>query len=566
MEARRCRSEVQDWWRPGGAAVKCTRGPFEPGEPVLLIDRKSRRYLFDLGTGREFHTHTGVIAHDDIIGAPEGTRLRSTRGAAFLAVRPTLADAVLKMPRGAQVVYPKDTGAILVLADIFPGARVLEAGLGSGALSMALLRAGAVVSGYERREDFLARARANVERFCGPEVLERYRTELRDVYEGIDESGLDRVVLDLPEPWRVVPHAGQALRSGGILLAYTPSIVQVQRLRQALDDSPFDLPRDRRGAPARLACRGRRGTSQPSDGGPHRLSDGEPAHGFVRRLGRWRAAAAAVVVVVAASGVAVAVSAIWGGSTESAPDRLVSRPADSGPMPDPGPTSTRPPLDDPPDPGPVPDDHGLSEADLAAAVESSVRVSGPACRGIVREGSGFGVGDGDLVVTIAHLMIGMEEPEVELADGRTLAAVPVAFDPVNDLAVLRVADAALRPLPLSEAVPDGTVGAVLAWEAEGEPDPTPFRIDRPVTVRTETVNGDELIERPSWLLAADTEVGDSGAALVAEVDGRVTAVGVAWGASRRGGGGVAYATRSGALERLLALSDLDEPAELPGCG
>ena len=218
-----------------------TRGPFEPGEPVLLIDRKSRRYLFDLGTGREFHTHTGVIAHDAIIGAPEGTRLRSTRGAAFLAVRPTLADAVLKMPRGAQVVYPKDTGAILVLADIFPGARVLEAGLGSGALSMALLRAGAVVSGYERREDFYARARANVERFCDPEALDRYRTEVRDVYEGIDESGLDRVVLDLPEPWQVVPHAGQALRPGGILLAYTPSIVQVQRLRQALDDSPFDL-------------------------------------------------------------------------------------------------------------------------------------------------------------------------------------------------------------------------------------------------------------------------------------------------------------------------------------
>ena len=218
-----------------------TGRPLEPGEPVLLIDRKRRRYLFDLASGREFHTHTGVIAHDDIIGAPEGTRLRSTRGATFLALRPTLADAVLKMPRGAQVIYPKDIGPILVLADIFAGARVLEAGVGSGALSMALLRAGAVVSGYELREDFCARARANVERFCGSEVLNRYRTELRDVYDGIDEIGLDRVVLDLPEPWRVVPHAASALRPGGILLAFTPSIVQVQRLRQALDDSPFDL-------------------------------------------------------------------------------------------------------------------------------------------------------------------------------------------------------------------------------------------------------------------------------------------------------------------------------------
>ena len=218
-----------------------TGRPFEAGEPVLLIDRKRRRYLIDLAAGREFHTHTGVIDHDDIIGAPEGTRLRSSRGATFLALRPTLADAVLKMPRGAQVIYPKDIGPILMLADIFGGARVLEAGIGSGALSMALLRAGAVVSGYERREDFCARARANVERFCGPEALDRYRTEVRDVYEGIDETGLDRVVLDLPEPWQVVPHAGSALRPGGILLAYTPSIVQVQRLRQALEDSPFDL-------------------------------------------------------------------------------------------------------------------------------------------------------------------------------------------------------------------------------------------------------------------------------------------------------------------------------------
>ena len=218
-----------------------TGQPFEAGEPALLIDRKRRRYLFDLAAGREFHTHTGVIAHDDIIGASEGTRLRSTRGTYFLALRPTLADAVLKMPRGAQVIYPKDIGPILMLADIFPGARVLEAGVGSGALSMALLRAGAVVTGYERREDFCARARANVERFCGTGALERYRTELRDVYEGIDETGLDRVVLDLPEPWQVVAHAASALRPGGILLAYTPSVVQVQRLRRALEDSAFDL-------------------------------------------------------------------------------------------------------------------------------------------------------------------------------------------------------------------------------------------------------------------------------------------------------------------------------------
>ena len=288
--------------------------------------------------------------------------------------------------------------------------------------------------------------------------------------------------------------------------------------------------------------------------------------------GRRLLLVAALSAIVAGTAVA-AVAVLAGGTTASrdrrgpAPDDAQAQaqaPADPGPAP--VPSSTRPPLDDPPDPGPAPADDGLSEADLAAAVESSVRVWGPACRGIVREGSGFAVRDGDLVVTIAHLMIGMQEPTVELSDGRELAAVLVAFDPVNDLAVLRAAGAGLRPLPLSEAVPDGTIGAVLAWEAEGLPDPTPFRIDRPVTVLTDVVGGDEGIERPSWLLAADTEVGDSGAALVAAVEGRTTAVGVAWGASRRGGGGVAYATRAGALGDLLDSSDLDEPAEVPDCG
>ena len=285
----------------------------------------------------------------------------------------------------------------------------------------------------------------------------------------------------------------------------------------------------------------------------------------MRRPARWRTAAAVIAVVLAGAGVAVAVDAIWDGLTGSGPDEQGAAPVESVPVSDPVPTSTRPPLGDPPDPGPVPDGHGISKVDLAAAVTSSVRVAAPACRGIVREGSGFGVRDGDLVVTIAHLMVGMEEPEVELADGRKLAAVAVAFDPVNDLAVLRVPGAGLRPLPLSESAPDGTRGALLAWEQEGTPDPTPFRIDRPVTVRTEPVGGGDRIERPSWLLAADTEVGDSGAALVAELDGRITAVGVAWGASRRGGGGVAYATRSGAVERLLDSSEMLEPVALPGC-
>ena len=159
----------------------------------------------------------------------------------YTAIRPTLADFVLKMPRGAQVIYPKDLGPILLLADIFPGARVLESGVGSGALSMTLLRAGADVVGYELREDFAARAAKNVAAFLGDEVQDRYRVEQRDCYEGIDETDLDRVILDLPEPWQVVKHAARALHPGGILLAYTPQITQAAQLRETLAESAFGM-------------------------------------------------------------------------------------------------------------------------------------------------------------------------------------------------------------------------------------------------------------------------------------------------------------------------------------
>ena len=164
-------------------------------------------------------------------------------GARYLCVRPTLADVVLKMPRGAPVIYPKDLGPILLLADVFPGARVLESGVGSGALSMTLLRAGAVVTGYELRQDFANNATKNVAGFLGDEVVEeRYAVEVRDVYDGIDGvAEFDRLVLDLPEPWHVVGHAERALVPGGILVSYLPSIVQVQQLRSALDASGFGM-------------------------------------------------------------------------------------------------------------------------------------------------------------------------------------------------------------------------------------------------------------------------------------------------------------------------------------
>jgi len=216
------------------------------GERVLLVDRKDRRYLVTLHPGRSFQTHAGVIEHDEVIGRTEGEHVearqrdgRVTSAARYLVLRPTLAEVVVGMPRGAQVIYPKDLGAILIAADIFPGARVLEAGVGSGALSMTMLRAGAGITGYELRADFSERARANVEAFLGPD--QPYSVSERDVYLGITEKGLDRVVLDLPEPWQVVGHAEQALTPGGILLAYLPTINQTAELRARLEHSGFAM-------------------------------------------------------------------------------------------------------------------------------------------------------------------------------------------------------------------------------------------------------------------------------------------------------------------------------------
>jgi tRNA (adenine57-N1/adenine58-N1)-methyltransferase len=136
------------------------------------------------------------------------------------------------MPRGAQVIYPKDLAPICMIADIGPGMRVFESGIGSGALSMTMLRYGASITGYEIREDFANRAKANVRAFLGEEALERYDIHIRDAYEGIDGPEFDRVVLDLPEPWNVIPHAAKVLRKGGLLVAYTPSITQAVQVRQ----------------------------------------------------------------------------------------------------------------------------------------------------------------------------------------------------------------------------------------------------------------------------------------------------------------------------------------------
>jgi tRNA (adenine57-N1/adenine58-N1)-methyltransferase len=206
------------------------------GPKALLVDNKGRRYLVTLKENGEFHTHSGFIPHAAIASSRVGERLTTTKGGEYLVLRPTLEDFVLEMPRGAQVIYPKDLATMCMIGDVHHQSRVLETGVGSGALSMTLLRTGARVHGIELREDFANRARTNVESFLGREVLDRYAVTIGDAYDGVSGGPFDRVMLDLPEPWRVVPNLYGQLDAGGILVAYTPSITQAVQVRQVLDE------------------------------------------------------------------------------------------------------------------------------------------------------------------------------------------------------------------------------------------------------------------------------------------------------------------------------------------
>ncbi|MBW3663043.1 MAG: tRNA (adenine-N1)-methyltransferase [Actinobacteria bacterium] len=212
--------------------------PLEPGERVLLRDRKGRRYLVTLRSGGEFHTHAGVLEHDELIGQPEGCARRTSKGMELVALRPTLEDFTLKMPRGAQVVYRKDQAMIVAMGDIRPGCTVLEAGAGSGALSLALLQAvgteGRVIS-YERRDDHIDTARDNVERFLG-ELPPNWEVRLGDLADALPELRCDRLVLDVLEPWEMVKGGAEALHPGGVLVAYTPTVTQVMRLHEVLEE------------------------------------------------------------------------------------------------------------------------------------------------------------------------------------------------------------------------------------------------------------------------------------------------------------------------------------------
>ena len=212
------------------------RSRFHAGELALFLDRKGRTYQETLTPAGEFHCHLGWLPHDDVIGQPVGGWYTTSRGHVMLGIRPTLGDYVRLMPRGPQVIYAKDLGNIVSMADIFPGATVVEAGFGSGALTTALLRAvgptGRVHS-YEINEAVVNKALSNV-RSVIPDTS-CHEVTVADIFEGISDTDVDRVILDLPEPWRAVDAAARALITGGILLSFLPTVIQVQELVLALN-------------------------------------------------------------------------------------------------------------------------------------------------------------------------------------------------------------------------------------------------------------------------------------------------------------------------------------------
>ena len=216
---------------------------FAEGDFALIVDPRGREYLQTLGREKVFQSHMGLLAHESIIGRCAGSRFNTHSGHQLIVLRPTLVQYVMNMRRTSQIIYPKDVGPILVYGDIYPGATVVEAGIGSGALTLALLRAvgdsGRVIT-YEVRQDLAKRGVRNVEGFMPGAT--NFALRAGDVYEGIEEREVDRVVLDVPEPWRAIGPATEALRLGGVLVSYLPTVLQLHRLSQELGrDRHFEL-------------------------------------------------------------------------------------------------------------------------------------------------------------------------------------------------------------------------------------------------------------------------------------------------------------------------------------
>ena len=210
--------------------------PLTEHDAVLFIDRKARRYLKLLRPGQKIIIR-GEIRSEELYGLQEGSRVKLSSGETFIVLRPTYADLIPHLPRAAQVIYPKDTGPLLIWGDVYPGATVIEGGVGAGAFTIALLRAvgpeGRVIS-YEVREDFAMRARRNVADFFG--AAPQWELKVRDLYQGFDETDVDRLFIDLPEPGRTLQVAERALRPGGVFVAYVPTTVQLKETIEALQD------------------------------------------------------------------------------------------------------------------------------------------------------------------------------------------------------------------------------------------------------------------------------------------------------------------------------------------
>lgn len=219
-----------------GGSFQVRTGEFVEGDRVQLTDPKGRKYTIVLRAGGAFHTHRGELAHDAVLGESEGSVIRSADGTQYLALRPLLSDYVLSMPRGAQVIYPKDAAQIVMWADVFPGARVLEAGAGSGALTCSLLRAvgteGTVCS-YEHRTDHAEHAERNVREFFGDRP-DHWQLRVGDVTEHSPAERFDRIVLDMLAPWDALPTVAEAIVPGGVLLGYVATTTQLSAMTEAL--------------------------------------------------------------------------------------------------------------------------------------------------------------------------------------------------------------------------------------------------------------------------------------------------------------------------------------------
>ena len=227
------------------ADLGANRGLFVAGDRVQLTDQKGKIYSITITPGKEWHTHKGWIIHDDLIGLPEGSVVSTSAGLKFTAFIPLLTDYVLSMPRGATIVYPKDAALIVGFADIFPGARVLEAGVGSGALTLSLLRAvgpSGSVHSVERREEFAANATSNIENYFGGRPA-NWSLAIGSVQEQEFDHEFDRVILDMLAPWECVDMAAKVLRPGGVFMAYVATTTQLSATAEALkEDGHFTEP------------------------------------------------------------------------------------------------------------------------------------------------------------------------------------------------------------------------------------------------------------------------------------------------------------------------------------